>query len=336
MGWVTPETIADTETSKWIDPSPSHYYFVEGRDGSEFIVEFRTAEGFGQYTNWYHFTKAPGLLIWKRMESTDWAPQLIAADNRNIFNAMLRPIKGTRRTWDSSFAYPWMDSISDPFGAEEGNGLEATIRSAGVYKNPPDPANPPTLASTIRLDGSTHRDTPDWASDATHLTRDLAGVNEESLSHVAFRNIHVVRSGEDGHALVNIYRNYWEGPISVDTEWTGEVYVGADIEIEDGATLTVSSGAVVHFLSPRGNDGNSSTNSELVVESGGILKVSSGTVFRSAREPDNSASDLTKARESHGIWVQSRGAAFIDGLTIADGVHYLYAHASAHLYESSS
>ena len=64
LNWGSWETISASEENKVI--RPGQYYFIEGADDSEYVLEFRPAEGFGRYSSWYRFEQAPGLLIWKR------------------------------------------------------------------------------------------------------------------------------------------------------------------------------------------------------------------------------------------------------------------------------
>ena len=117
--------ISEGMRSHRIDPAPDDYYEVSvvnaNRHGNpSVILEFREADSFGQYNDWYHFDQAPGLLVWKRFRTEHNDLQLIPADNRRIFNALRwqDPFHGsTIREWDASFSYPWIDRISDPFGA---------------------------------------------------------------------------------------------------------------------------------------------------------------------------------------------------------------------------
>ena len=101
------------------------------------------------------------------------------------------------------------------------------------------------------------------------------------------------------------------GSITGTESWSGDVYVGGDVTIERGASLTIS-GAVVHFLAPEGSDGNG--RSELIVASGGSLAAGAGVSFRSGG-----------TAEAHGLRVETGGTATLSGLTIADGEHRLRA-----------
>ena len=66
LGWGTHDTLTTSVTNHRIAPSPDNYYRIQGADSNEYILEFRTAVKWGQYTGWYHFDAAPGLLIWKK------------------------------------------------------------------------------------------------------------------------------------------------------------------------------------------------------------------------------------------------------------------------------
>ncbi|HID28908.1 MAG TPA: hypothetical protein EYP19_02760, partial [Desulfobacterales bacterium] len=45
----------------------------------------------------------------------------------------------------------------------------------------------------------------------------------------------------------NFYHNYWSGSITSNTTWSGEIYVGGDITVNSGVTLTISPGTTVNF-----------------------------------------------------------------------------------------
>ena len=340
-----------------INPSPTDYYEVVGDDAVDgypkLFLEFRDADSFGRYNGWYEFEQAPGLLVWRTNGFASSQTRLVPADKRRIYNAMAQPIDGaSSRLWDSGFIYPWMDRISDPFGAVEevaqvegaggveANGLRQTILSMELYK---DPTN--TLSeSYIRLDGEESRVTQDWATDASHFTKPPRGTALDDPLRIGLRNIVVKRlTGGDkarGHAVLNVYTDYWEGDITESTTWdAANIYVGADLTVKSGVTLTINSNTVVHFLNPRtstgfsatnshGTDGNGTGHSELIIE--GTLNVSPGVKFRSMRELKN-APPGGNEKEEHGTYVMSGGRATFEGLTIDDGTHYMYVHPSGEL-----
>ena len=356
--------ISEGVRSYRIDPAPDDYYEVSvvnanphGNPGV--ILEFREADSFGQYNDWYHFDQAPGLLVWKRFGTEYNDLQLIPADNRRIFNALRwqDPFRGsTIREWDASFSYPWIDRISDPFGAVmevepdendlggvEANGLRSTIQSMEAYQA----AIPPTLPAHMMLDGSEHRVTQDWLTDSSHFMNPLAVLdgNGEPTGrttandpvNIGLRNIVVHRTGtnsETGYAILNIYPNYYEAPLSstpTTQSWSGDIYIGADVEIPSGVTLTIEQDASVYFLTPRPEEdrsGGDTGHSELIVQSGGTLIIKPGVVFRSANEAINSNDPITYEDESYGLYAMLGGKVTIEGLEVTDGTFYLYSPAS--------
>ena len=344
-----------------IDPAPDDYYEVSVANANangipSVILEFREADSFGQYNDWYHFDQAPGLLVWKRYGTAFNGLQLIPADNRRIFNALLQPASGaTVREWDASFSYPWIDRISDPFGAVvevepdpfgsggvEANGLRSTIQSMEAYQA----TIPPILSAHMMLNGSEHRVTQDWVTDSSHFMNPLheldhagnsTGTTANAPVNIGLRNIVVHRTGtnsETGYAILNIYPNYYEAPLSSTPtmqSWSGDIYIGADVEIPSGVTLTIEQDASVYFLTPRPEEDTSTTdtgNSELIVQSGGTLIIKSGVTFRSANEAINSDDPITYEDESYGLYVMSGGKVTIEGLEVTDGTFYLYSPAS--------
>ena len=326
-----------------IDPAPDDYYEVSVANANangipSVILEFREADSFGQYNDWYHFDQAPGLLVWKRYGTAFNGVQLIPADNRRIFNALLQPAAGsTVREWDAGFSYPWIDRISDPFGAVvevepdafdfggvEANGLRTTIRSMEAYQA----TTPPALSAHIMLNGSNHRVTQDWVTDSSHFMNPLheldhagnsMGTTANDPVNIGLRNIVVHRTGtnsETGYAILNIYPNYYETSLAstpTAQSWSGDIYVGADIKIPSGVTLTIEQDASVYFLTPRPEEDTSrggTGHSELIVQRGATLVVKTGATFRSANEAINSDDPITYEDESYGLYVMLGGKVY--------------------------
>ncbi|MCY3738675.1 MAG: hypothetical protein OXG13_19915 [Gemmatimonadaceae bacterium] len=63
LGWIAPQHIPGTTFNQLIERGRFYSFASSVRDNATFILEFRSAQGFGQYTGWYRFTEAPGLLI---------------------------------------------------------------------------------------------------------------------------------------------------------------------------------------------------------------------------------------------------------------------------------
>ena len=202
------DRITGTEENKPI--LPNRYYFIEGADDSEIAVELRTAEGFGRYVSWYRFDEAPGLMIWKRGPRAPLRQaRLVPADNRSVVNSTrgcppqpggqpCTPATGltgpiteglTPRTFNSSTVYPWIDHLSDPFDAKEGNGLRSTFLPLPTHRSG---ANLPTMPTLARDD---LRPAVTQATDDSHLQRNRYDcLSDDGPSRVAFRNIRVNRN----------------------------------------------------------------------------------------------------------------------------------------------
>ena len=77
--------------------------------------------------------------------------------------------------------------------------------------------------------------------------------------------------------------DYWTGRIEQDTTWRDTVYVGGDVTVASGATLTLAPDTQVHFLPYRDDTqgGLDSTRTELIVE-GRLHAQAEGIVFCSA------------------------------------------------------
>ena len=304
LGWTpTPAPIiTGTTFNARIGAGFGDVVFVDGADDSDFALELRTVGSFGQFTGWHRFAQDPGVLIWKRLAlggpRVRWQPRLIPADRRSIFNA--RQVNPEERepnldpitALDATHAYPWQDRLSDPFGALEGNGL-------------------PT--GTV-LPGLQYRPVVTEADDDSLLRRNPQG-NMESPSRRAFRNIRVHRDQTPSYAEVDIYFDHWVGSIAGMETWSGPdtVYVGGDVTIESGASLTIANNTPVRFLSPVGADANG--RPELIVASGGRLSLGTGVTFGTV--------DRAGARtEMYGLRVETGGTATLNGVTLPEGTQH--------------
>ena len=110
---------------------------------------------------------------------------------------------------------------------------------------------------------------------------------------------------------------YWTGRIEQDTTWHDTVYVGGDVTIASGATLTLAPDTQVRFL-PYHDDtqgGLDSTRAELIVE-GRLQAQAEGIVFGSAAATSLGAG-------WYGIVVERGGLADVSNATIRDGLRCL-------------
>ena len=340
LGWITPTSITGTTLDQQIQPGS--FYTFEGADDLTYTMEFRTAEGFGQYVSWYRFTEAPGLLIWKSYEEVrtyrsgnqdvrlqTW---VIPADERRIYDARTDAGGGgpTRRQFTSNFNYTWLDRLSDAFGPPTTNNHRETFRPMPYYAADGDGND---LPATMALDRQNLRPVVTAADDGhfqvpnvgvsrssryTYSTSPTASPSTQphSPSRRAVRNIRVTRDASNpatGHATVDVYFDHWVGPIDDTETWgPGPVHVGGDVTVLDGASLTISDNTTVCFLAPLGTDAND--RPELIVADGGNLTVGTGVTFGSL----NRAGARTA---SHGLRVETGGTATLNGVTISDGEH---------------
>ena len=113
--------------------------------------------------------------------------------------------------------------------------------------------------------------------------------------------------------------HYWTGRIEQDATWRDTVYVGGDVTIASGATLTLAPDTQVHFLPYRDDTqgGLDSTRAELIV-AGRLQAQAKGIVFCSA----NAAS---LGADWYGIIVERGGLADVSNAEIRDGLRCLYA-----------
>ena len=111
----------------------------------------------------------------------------------------------------------------------------------------------------------------------------------------------------------------YSGRIEQDTTWRDTVYVGGDVTIALGTTLTLAPNTKVHFLPYRDDTqgGLDSIRAELIVE-GRLHAQAAGIVFGSA----NAAS---LGGDWYGIVVEHGGLADVSNATVRDGLRCLYA-----------
>ena len=112
---------------------------------------------------------------------------------------------------------------------------------------------------------------------------------------------------------------YFTGRIEQDTTWRGMVYVGGDVTIAAGATLTLAPNTQVLFLPYRDETrgGLDSTRAELIVE-GRLAAHAGGIVFRSADAGSWGA-------DWYGLIVEQGGRADVSHAVIRDGLRCVYA-----------
>ena len=122
-----------------------------------------------------------------------------------------------------------------------------------------------------------------------------------------------------GSAASDASEPYFTGRIEQDTTWRGTVYVGGDVTIAAGATLTLAPNTQVLFLPYRDETrgGLDSTRAELIVE-GRLAAQAGGIVFRSADAGSWGA-------DWYGLIVEQGGRADVSHAVIRDGLRCLYA-----------
>lgn len=261
IGWDDDEVvITETSEDQPIKPGPDKFYRIVSSDflsnPTNIYLELLTADGFGEYISWHQFDEVPGILMWRESSGPrdgtptshryDDYPRLIPADGRILSDSRSaiarQPISGTLRSgFDkpnlssaaNSFDYTWKDAISDLWGFREGNGFD----------------------TDFVLEGHAHRDNVVHADDHQRVLNNHQNPpgDDHPPTRVAIRRVRLTPSATDvktGEALVNIYTNHWIGDVDENYTARGQVYIGGDLTITDGATLTIAEDAVVASLSP--------------------------------------------------------------------------------------
>ena len=326
VGWITPETVsADTlgvqihdvnsEDGKVfkipVPNSDKEYFLVENRQNT--YSETKNTTMVGSYYDDY--APASGLAIWHVDDTVGFSntanttiddedPGSMTAANANEFHKRV-----DLECADGLFSdqgYPG----NRPDAVDGGDNLDYFSFDSAYVKN----GNLGDLTDVWNglADTRLRADTL-----FTHYTNpSTAGYNDNDQQNVftgiALRDI---RSSSPGVMQMDIYLQYWAGPITSNTTWSGRITVGGDVTIESGVTLTVKRGTEVRFLANTDDTGGGKdqTRSELIVK--GKLDADAGDItFRSSDDPGTNA-------DWYGIRIVSGGTAELSGATIQNGVH---------------
>ena len=315
VGWGSPVTVESDMSNveiRDITSSASSIYKIPISGSEYFLVENRqnthSEEGVGSYYDDY--APASGLAIWHVDEKVyDEKENPVVDSNNNEFHKFV-----DLECADGLFSdkgYNPNNIPSSPNSVSGGDNLDYS--SIDSYR---ESYNGNLGDSTDMWNGLA--DTRLRADTLfTHYTNpSTAGYNDNDQQNIftgiALRDI---RSSSSGVMQMDLYLQYWAGPITSNTTWSGRITVGGDVTIESGVTLTVERGTEVRFLANTDDTGGGKdqTRSELIVK--GKLDADAGDItFRSSDDPGTNA-------DWYGIRIVSGGTADLLGATIQNGVH---------------
>ncbi|MBC8182359.1 right-handed parallel beta-helix repeat-containing protein [candidate division KSB1 bacterium] len=262
LGWKTVVDVSsnmfnvtvNTETLYKINPSnlpPDEYFLISYRD----------------HSNFYEQKLPNGLLIWH-------------IDNQGVYyndNEYHKMVD--LECADGLFSdkgYP--GTVSDPISG--GDNLDYWAKPQICQANADYTAehNGNTYDSTDPFDGVT------FTSFTPYTNPNSNGYNgnqQNNVSHLAITNI---RPG----GICDIILNYWEGDITSNTTWSSTnspYYIGGDVTISSGATLTIEPNTEVVFIAATDNQnsGRHTSLSELTIE--GKLEADGVTFTSTVQSP---------------------------------------------------
>lgn len=151
---------------------------------------------------------------------------------------------------------------------------------------------------------------------------------------LAILNIQYSGAGNE-KVKFDIRQNYWEGPITTNTTWSGQVYVGENITVNSGVTLTISAGTTVLFAAGKkliingSIQGNGASGNPITFDRSGA----SGTWAGLWIENSSAASNLNYCalrNSTYGLRIKnSNGMVTIDHATLTDNSFGLLAENSS-------
>ena len=247
LGWLDPIELTEREQDYALALGSVHRIAANKRPSirrahrDTVLLERRSHHGFGRYVSFHEFAdQDPGLLIWRRALLEP--PILIVADERRITDA--------RNQQQNPNVPVYQDQLSDPFP---------------VFTNAYSTYTQPAVAAVYaHTDSVGLRQTTDW--------KDYPGNLGFALTDIRRRS----EMGNDTLSL-DVQLNYWAGSLDREVqevwgdgmpEWDVDtVYVGGDVTVPEGTTLTIEPGTVVQ-LAGSGDmmgTGHSTTKAEMLV-----------------------------------------------------------------------
>ena len=326
VGWITPETVsADTSGVQIHDinsedgkvfkisvpRSDTEYFLVENRQNT--YSETKDTTMVGSYYDDY--APASGLAIWHVDDNVSVGDQHNANANEFHKRVDLECADGlfSDKGYDLDNPPRVPDSVSGGDNLDYFS-FDSTYGNNGNLGDTTDVWNGPT--------GKILTDTM-FTPYTNPSTAGYEGNSQSKFTGIALRDI---RSSSPGVMQMDIYLQYWSGPITEDTRWSGRITVGGDVTIPTGTTLTIARGTQILFLADTDDIGgnNDTARSELIVEGELIVEAASevsagGVTFRSDNTVDPSTTVEPSNDDWYGIRVRAGGTATLSDVTIQDG-----------------
>jgi hypothetical protein len=177
-----------------------------------------------------NYTNRPANFNGKRSGDYNYLDDFIMTDIGNNHGVYDNPPDGGRTLWAVTTAgEKWGWYPGDPTLYPRQGGLRSDFFTDEVIKG----------YTTNRITDATRPSTKTWGGKYGTIKNALS-----EKTHIAITDIRRVND----YMQLNVYYNYYEGDITENTTFSGNVRIGADLTVASGTTLSIKPGTIISML----------------------------------------------------------------------------------------